>query len=275
MPYDLRITFTGLCLYTVEPGSNGGRSKLRVLMPKPMAGMEAHVARVLYDKAYEDPNADKPTWIPRSMDLTGEELEILVSRGKPIPAQLEYALPDNLADLYAYTGKGVPASLLTAKLGDPVASRVTLDSGYVTDWNEAGPWMMGMESRCLVWRFTWTIPGMGDPDSFDLKPKSGSPSTTLYPHDGRIDLLVYHAPAQEIPTSLLMPIVPTPVEPGTRAMHFCALYDLLDNVDPATEVMPQASVQFSGKPCLCGDSGGLMGATVATCMGGKAPVDPG
>ncbi len=277
MAFTLRITFSGLCLFVPEPAAGGSNGRMHVLMPG-MSGHhhhhaeDRHVAAVAYDTGHLVPGGT-PTGITAMASLTGRQL---------IPVAGEEAnlsLCGHIVDLREITGRAVDADHLGADAGKKLASRVTLGAGRITRvapgvcWE----WRPG-ELRPIANQVEWEIADVEGEQLTLVSELIGGGGEqkalgTLYPMDGRVNVVIYHEPPQDLPPEPLhLEHQPVPAR-GFTPPHFSAFYTLFGGPvptllpryrGPLTDCAPPANAcetfppELGGLPvtCLVAGTGG-------------------
>lgn len=249
MPFQLNITFAGMCLLVHDKGS----SRLQVLLPPTGHDhggppVPVHLARLLYEASQEQANG-APIGRLKALEMEGRALDLT-----NLPASAEFCpdLPPAVTRLSEATPRPVSRTLFGNAPGGRLLARVTLDRGEES-WHHPGVrWHLGSgpaEPRAIA--VTWTIEDVRA-DSLELRlaPLSGGASgetVELYPKEnGKLDLYLFHAPENEIPQSLPIRYLDGPApQPGERAEHFAAFYRLLEGPvgDPPVPVYPTAGVK--------------------------------
>lgn len=220
MPFTLRVSFHGMCLFVRE-----GTDALHVLMPATGGAAEddgcacePHVPRLIFDSAHLRPSQTAPDDALVHCSLKSKKLEL--PQGG---SAFEGTLPAELANLGP-----VRADVVSGENTELVTSRVLLRNGAVSDYAKGDCWMWQGQLQRLSHIIEWTVEDLPG-DSLDL-PLQGLTGTyagevpTLHPVNGVVELEVWHAPHTELPPDY---IIPPP--PGTRgaAQHFASYGKLL------------------------------------------------
>ncbi len=264
MAFTLRITFSGLCLFVPEPANGGPTGRMHVLMPGMFGahcGADRHVAALAYDTGHLA-QGGTPTGITAMARLTGQQLTPVAGE------EANLALCNHIVDLREITGRPVDPDHLGADTKKKLMARVTLGAGRITRvapgvcWE----WHPG-EFRPIAHKVEWEIPDVeGDALTLASEPigGGGAPKAlgTLYPMDGRVNVVVYHETTQDLPPEPL-PLEHQPVPPpGYTPPHFSAYYTLFGG--PVPNVMPRywgklADCPTLANPCelLPPDMGGM------------------
>lgn len=296
MSFDLRITFTGMCLFVPDgerlhvlmpaTGGHGGHGSHRhdhepaghmhgngsdpAGATHPGHGVEDHVVRLYFKSAYLRPGATGvgPELAPavamdrRVLDLAG------VSAGAIDPS-LDGC---ELVDLEPIVGERISRSLLAPEPvpGGRLVSRVTLAAGRVTGHAPGARWQLTDDGQevAMTYRVQWTVPVIHPGAAkhgleWALTNLDGTPAEDLprlFPVDGVIDVHVYHTPVRELP-----PGVPQ-VTRVTQADHFGAFYVLYDN--PRARPIPRFR---KNPPAEASGVRGPVGADPQTCMSAQSP----
>jgi hypothetical protein len=252
MAFTLRITFSGLCLFTPETTSGGG-SRMHVLMPG-MFGHhhdpeDRHVPVVVYD-AGALVQGGPSLGVPALARLTGHTLAI----GQGDTAGT--SLCSQIVDLAEITGRPVDPDHLGADSKKKLTARVTLHAGGITRVAPGVCWEMRPgELRPIAHRVEWEIPDFpGDSLALVAQPLGGGGMGrgmgTLYPRNGLLSLEILHETPQELPPEPLpWEHHPLPA-PGEHPKHFSAFYSLFG--EPVSVVLPRFSGMLEDAPALPG-----------------------
>lgn len=247
MAFTLRITFSGLCLFVPEPANGGSTGRMHVLMPGMFghhSGADRHVAALAYDTGYLV-EGGSPTGITAMARLTGQQFTPVAG------AEANLALCGHIVDLAEVVQRSVDPDVLGSDPQQKLMARATLGAGRITRvapgvcWE----WRPG-ELRPIAHKVEWEIPDVeGDALTLVSTPIGGGGSQqalgTLFPIDGRVNVVFYHETTQDLPPDPL-PVEQQPVPAaGFTPPHFAAYYDLLDG--PVTAVLPR----YRGGPGAC------------------------
>jgi hypothetical protein len=289
MAFTLRITFSGLCLFVPEPAAAGGTGRMHVLMPG-MSGHhhhgaeDRHVAAVAYDTGHLVPGGTH-TGITALAPLTGRQLTPVAGE------EASLSLCGHIVDLREITGVGVDPDHLGPATSGKLASRVTLGAGRITRvapgvcWE----WRPG-ELRPIANKVEWEIADVEGEQLTLVSELIGGGGEqkalgTLYPMNGRVNLVIYHEPPQDLPPEPL-PVDHQPVPArGFTPPHFTAFYGLFGGPVPtllpryhglvyegATIANPCETIppEMGGMPftCLVAGTGGGGGGTGGGGTGG-------
>lgn len=270
MAFTLRITFSGLCLFVPEPAAGGGTTgRMHVLMPGMFGdhcGADRHVAALAYDTGYLL-QGGAPTGITAMAPLTGQQLTPVAGEAANL------AMCDHIVDLRPVTGRPVDPDLLGADTNKKLMARATLGAGGITrvapgvcwEWNPG-------ELRPIAHQVEWEIPDVeGDSLTLVSEPIGGGGERkalgTLFPMNGRVNLIVYHETTQDLPPEPL-PVSRQPVPArGFTPHHFSAYYTLFDA--PASTMLPRYWGPPSDAPPLANPCAALppdMGGLAYTCL---------
>jgi hypothetical protein len=224
MSFDLRITFTGMCLYVPDPT----RGRMHVLMPRSGAGyahgeggahggheglegleghsghgrraertghnghadhgngVEEHVVRVFADAAHVVPGAGERTGtLAGLVKLDDRVLDLAGLDASPLHLDLSGR---QLADVGKIVGQPVPRKRLDGP-DEKVFCRVTLDGGAATGNASGAVWEVDGIEQPLTFRIEWTL--------FDVQSDGGALRLRLSTPDG--------TPAEEIPALFPIP----------------------------------------------------------------------
>lgn len=280
MPFDLNISFVGMCMFVPAP-AGPDPDRLHVILVEPPESahgnghgghahaVERHHARLLYNTAH-DRAGQRPAEDFNSIGLDYKVLDLSRLSGE-IDTTLE-----NVPDLSDITGKTIPREFVGDVPREGVAARITLAAGRVVDRGETGPWELEpppAPQRMIAFRVTWRIPGI-DADRLDwslggLNGMGGQPLTPLFPVEDEsapsgksIDLRIVNVPRHEIS---MTDIIPPPPPRGTESPHYGVLYTLFDK--PAVTPKPI----WRGEE---GRDGGGVGSAYS-CMEGKGKIGGG
>jgi hypothetical protein len=245
MPFTLKVSFTGMCLFVPDadrmhvllPGTAGGHGGAPAGGGSRHEGhdhrgegggnggghgghVEAHAARLVFDTAHLRPNGVRLDGIPASISLRNLLLELPAS-GRAFAGQLP-------ADLVRVNRAIRPEVFDPATAQDLLTSRVTLRSGRCTDHDPGACWDWDNGPRAMSHVVEWSIedfPG----DSLEnplqlLGGAAGGRVGPFFPVNGEVLLEVWHVPPAELPPVDDLPVVPSP---GDEAHHFAAFDRLL------------------------------------------------
>jgi len=273
MAFTLRITFSGMCLFVPEPVGGGSTGRMHVLMPAMSAhhnhhhGSEhRHVAALSYDAGALVQGGPK-LGVPALAGLGGHALTLGVGDTASL------ALCGHIPDLREVTQRPVDPDHLGADTGKKLTSRVTLSSGRITRvapgvcWE----WRPG-EFRPIAHRVEWEIPDVqGDRLTLEATPLDGGGTPrllgTLFPTDGRLDLVMYHETAPNLPPDPLPEEHQPVLMPGEHPPHFAAFYGLFG--DPVPILLPRYWGKLADCPAVANPCVALppdMGATAYLCI---------
>ncbi|HEY0152214.1 MAG TPA: hypothetical protein VGB92_09465 [Longimicrobium sp.] len=270
MAFTLRITFSGLCLFVPEPAASGTGGRMHVLMPGMSGhghhGEDRHVAAVAYDTGHLAPGGT-PTGLTAMAPLTGRQLIPVAG------AEASLALCGHIPDLGEITGQQVDPDLLGADTSNKLAARVTLGAGQITRVSPGvcWEWRPG-ELRPIANRVEWEIADVEGEQLTLVSELIGGGSGqkalgTLFPMNGRVNLIVYHEPPQDLPPEPL-PVEHQPVPPrGFTPPHFSAFYGLFSG--PVPTLLPRYRGPASEAPPLangCATIPPEMGGLPFTCL---------
>lgn len=253
--FDLRITILGLCLCVRDFADQ----RMHVLMPStgahahsPDGRVDQHLARLVYDRAYEMPGAtqmeNRPVFVPLengALDLTSVQ-----SRGG-----IDLSFPFEVVDLDPIVQERVNRSRLSLDTDGRVISRVSVGGGSITSLDAGGRWSFGESvPRHMAIAVDWTITGVSAdalrPTLSGMNGRADRAVPALHPIDGSIHLHIYHTPADELPPFADRGDLPAS---GELAEHFGAYYGLYDNPQarplPMYGVVPE-SISSSRIPAL-------------------------
>jgi hypothetical protein len=244
----------------------------------------AHLPRLIYDRAHENPNARQ---FLRSLQCLPLDQKALTLSG-PTASGFDPFLTTEIADLKGIVGGlEVSRELVGNSPGPAVGARVTLQAGRVTDC-EMGPVAKldgnGLGFSRLTSLVEWTIRGFTSTDfagrsslALTLTGLNGTSTVRLprlYPIGDAVIVEVWNAPENDLPGSGL-----DPTENG--AEHFAIFYDLYDPdftklPDAARSVPILADLQPAPlSTCFPPDQGGgpIVPGT-QTCMGSQGQLAP-
>jgi hypothetical protein len=260
--FDLRISFTGLCFWLVENG------KLWVLMPETHdhgPSEERHVAKLMYDRAYERAHQSDLSRDIACKDLARRDLAFVG------PAPLSLRLPSEILPLDAHHGK-VAVSLLGSAPDARLRTRIRLASGCICWYDPGIVWEVSPgsgEHRRLTYRVEWVIRNIeGEPlPAFDLSGFDGGTTQTvgpLYPIGDTIHLDIMHVPVAQLPRAR--------VQTSGATGHHAQLYKSLTSAGGAPVQLAPVDGQLFNTECEPGTILAL-GAEPIECMhgGGDLP----
>jgi hypothetical protein len=227
MSFDLRITFTGMCLFAPHPTTG----RMHALLPSFQgAGNDPahqHYPVLIYDVAYELPNS--PQFLRRLACVPLDRTSL--SLPQPVGSTATLVLPDEVADLDRVVGQGsLPKRYLTSDPNPELDCRVTMSAGAVTDY-KLGEYFLfgGGEARRMTWQLEWTIRGIQEDrlqwrlqalTSADPQPPG---LETLYPIGGVIHIKIHNVTCQYLPKRKVREL------PGYKAAeHFEGYYELIN-----------------------------------------------
>jgi hypothetical protein len=279
MAFTLRITFSGLCLFVPERAAGGSAGRMHVLMPGMSGhghhGEDRHVAALAYDTGHLAPGGT-PTGLTAMAPLSGRQLI-------PVAGQsANLALCGHIPDLREITGQQVDADLLAADTANKLAARVTLGAGQITRVSPGvcWEWRPG-ELRPIANRVEWEIADVEGEQLTVVSELIGGGGEqkalgTLFPMNGRVNLIVYHEPPQDLPPEP-EPLEHQPVPPrGFTPPHFNAFYGLFSGGVPT--LLPRYRGPLSEAPPLsngCAIIPPEMGGKPFTCLvAGSGDGDP-
>jgi hypothetical protein len=220
MPFDLRVSFSGLAMYVTRDGG-----QVEVLLPSVPGPAAPHGVRIEYDAAYETPGSTRLSGERRVVDLDARVLDLtgLSARDDSAPR-----LPEELPRLTDPAGR-VSAPLPGTPLDQTLAARVTMDAGRFQRHTPPMFSLPGGPSRDGQIRMEWTIEGItvdGDEDAVlpgrallgpDGTPRERLPD--LFPIGETIHLTVFNADPEPVPRPEIAP--DADVSPR---QHFAAFY---------------------------------------------------
>ncbi|HEX6368495.1 MAG TPA: hypothetical protein VF006_06175 [Longimicrobium sp.] len=270
MAFNLRITFSGLCLFVPEAPTGGTTGRMHVLLPGMFghhhAGADRHVAALAYDAGalVQGGPALGVTALAR---LTGYAL----SFGGGDSADLQ--LCGHIPDLREITGQSVDPDHLAADTRKKLVSRVTLGAGQITGvapgvcWE----WKPG-EFRPIAHQVRWEIPNV-DADRLTVvgTPLGGGGASktlgTLFPTDGQLNLTVLHETVENLPPDPLPADHQPALMPGEHPRHFAAFYGLFGG--PVPMRIPRYWGKLADCPPIANPCTAIppdMGATAYGCL---------
>jgi hypothetical protein len=271
MAFTLRITFSGLCLFVPERAAGGTAGRMHVLMPgmhghHHHAEEERHVAALAYDTGHLV-QGGTPTGITALAPLTNRQLTPVAGEAATL------ALCGQIPDLREITGRGVDPDHLGADTSKKLTARVTLGAGRITRVSPGvcWEWRPG-ELRPIANRVEWEIADVEGEQLTLVSELIGGGGEqkalgTLFPMNGRVNLVIYHEPPQDLPPEPL-PLEQHPVPArGFTPPHFTAFYGLFGG--PVPTLLPRFRGQLSEAPPLanpCQTIPPEMGAKPYTCL---------
>lgn len=274
MSFDLRTHFIGLALYVPqgeeamhvllpstaghvhpEPGPEqpGGRVHPNGEEPGDTHAVDAHFARVMFDKAYLKPGNPRLLREYVMLDLQGRVLDLRGLDAGP----LNPTISDELAPMDR-VAHPVERALVTELPDHRVAGRISFDAGALTDCSLGARWRLnGGNPLRLTLDTEWTIRGIkstdpnlgnapflpgrvlpGAQDPVDLPEEEKIKLPNLYPVADTIHLMVFYTVANQIPPAGKFDIG-EPDPDDDRPDHFLAYYGICnkrEDVTPALQV---------------------------------------
>lgn len=244
MPFDLRITITGLCLFVPDSRT---KHRLHVLLID--HEHHRHYPKLIYDKAHTNSANDKLAC--RNLDgvqmTFGDYGDVITG-----PVTL-----DEIVDLDVIAGVGKLDPRFVD--GDPrheVAARITLNAGQVTRIGRSADWIVRKDST-VVWEgkitteIDWTIRGiegstLKDQWNFvDLGTNQTAFGLELHPlgTPPLVEVSIYNSLLDDLP-----PFRPRPLPaPGEEAPHFDGFYRLYEeDVDPVVPILKGPALPIPG-----------------------------
>lgn len=216
--FDLRLTFSGLCMFV--PAKDG--KTMHVLMPVtgPSTGHPQHLSRLYHHPAFAtgtgNPSTPKK---PAAIDIEGRAIEL------KFPGTPTTALPASIVKISDICKKKVDPDLLQGAPHGPVTARVSMTSGQLGKPNDGLIWDIDGTAHELASLVTWTIHGIsGD----TLTVSVGGVDHTFRAISNAIDLLLFNVPSHEVPDEVPLQAKPIICPPkGHMAHHFMAFFDIL------------------------------------------------
>lgn len=222
MPFDLRVSFSGLAMYVTRDGGT-----VDVLLPSVPGPAAPHRVRIEYDAAYETPGSTQLSGERRVVDLDARVLDLT---GLPAQDDSDPRLPEDVPRLTSPAGQ-LSAPPPNTPLGDTLAARVTMDAGRFEKHAPPMFSLYGGQSPDAPIRMEWTIEGItvdGDEDAVlrgrALLGPDGTPQERLpdlFPIGETIHLTVFNAGTDPVPQPGTAP--PADVSPQE---DFAAFYSL-------------------------------------------------
>jgi hypothetical protein len=271
MGFQLKVHFTGLCLFVPDEIGSSGRGTMYVLMP-PTGTASTYGVHDHHVHLYlADASGSRPDRASR-VEMKGWGLEFGGAGGSS--AMNVY----RIVGLRQHTQKPVPRRHLGPQTSGggafhKPAARVTLGSGSITYHDPGAQWILGGEEVCLPYFVTWTIDVPQNQFKLELHdlidPGTKRFVADLGPSD--TEIWIAHAMPNDMPGSSGPPTQPP------EADHFIAFYDLYD--DPAHTPIPWADNPECQKtpifphPLIEHFAGpeGFLGASPFTCMTASGP----
>lgn len=220
--YELRIEFAGMCLFVHDPDEN----VMHVLMPRMTHvhnPQDQHVARGFVHDRYVSKiegeggcETGVAGW--HCTNLQGQTLDLTAVGNAPLEPSL---LGNDIIHLTRYLqGRRVPRRMLDGSDTSSLMAHVRLASGGLTRPNRGARWTLpGCRGRRMAISGHWVIPGLAG----SLTLQMGSETWELTPQGGRIEIAIFHAPADETPDA-----GPIPLPSDAVVHHFASFYSLLD-----------------------------------------------
>jgi hypothetical protein len=216
--FDLRLTFSGLCMFV--PAKDG--KTMHVLMPVTgsSTGHPQHLSRLYHHPAFAtgtgNPSTPKK---PAAIDIEGRAIQFKHQ------GTLTTALPDSIVKISDICGRKVDPELLEGAPHGPVAARISMTSGQLGKPNDGLIWDIDGTSHELASLVTWTIRGI---PGNTLTVSVGGVDHTFHAISNAIDLNLFNVPSHEVPDEVPLKAKPIICPPkGHMAHHFMAFYDIL------------------------------------------------
>lgn len=259
MAFDLRIKFSGLCLFVADPCE----PLMHVLMPDWRlggAGTEHH-ARIFLERGSEIVDADRP---PFPVDMKDHVLDL---RGLPSSsAGTTLELPHTVVDLHPTVYRKVPRKHLRRPADAIVGTRITVPRSRPVESVPGAMWsLLPYGTVEMTPQVVWTIPV----DADELKWKRASLRNggadpqdlrTVRPDGRTIELRISHVPDPDVCR------VP---DLGYESPHFPALYRLFTGARLKPRLVQHKPGDIPGEMCLRAE--GPRGGSPYTCMVAQAP----
>ncbi|HXB25065.1 MAG TPA: hypothetical protein VNV25_10085 [Gemmatimonadaceae bacterium] len=241
MAFDLKITFTGLCMFVIDKDNPVGPRLHVLLMECPHA---THSPVLLYDKSYADPQPS-PEWqyfLCAKLDNCSFDFPCDATT-PPDFDSLPISADNNVAgigDLDEFSGCGKLSRSYIDDSSQIAAARFTLRTGRTSGFGQGSPFTVETKgptiNRKLVHYTEWLIPNVNSTvlgreglllQCSYLTSQGDTPLILpLFAHNNQIRLVVMNAMAEDIP-----PNHPDTPMPGTPASHFGAYYECFDTSD--------------------------------------------
>jgi hypothetical protein len=227
MAFTLRIRFSGLCLFTVEPASGGNPEHVHVLLPKAVGSLHRHVPVLQFD----------PVHMLQGGSSTNVAAQLLL-RGFVLNVDgpnLDSRICNGIVDLGQVTHGPVRTELFADDPNNLLAARVTLNGGKMTRLRRGKCWMwVNGERRRLAHVAEWEIAMPGNSVQWVLGKLAGSPEPPVVPQlyptaDGILNVLVRHLTPGDLAFEAEEPTPPVSAE------HFTLYYPLFEG-NPGTAV---------------------------------------
>ncbi|HEV2148118.1 MAG TPA: hypothetical protein VGR37_12005 [Longimicrobiaceae bacterium] len=222
MGFQLKIVFTGLCLFV--PDDRSAETAMHVLLPDSSGhvshGGKQHYVRLYYDEGYEGGGVLTRRLRPVKIDHQA----LIVPR---LAGDAQVTLPRQIVNLSRFTNEPV-APEQTGKRPRKVRARVTLGSGLISGCDPGAYWELEGEPVCMTNRVEWTVP-VSDRDSISLQLEglnSGHDESLgpLHKINEEIVLYVYNATQEDLPPN--RPGIPQPRGRPHEAEHFEVYYEI-------------------------------------------------
>lgn len=283
MPFKLRVTFTGMCLFVPEPAKNCLHVLLLAPDEPPMVGrtasmkMERHFPRLFYNAAHDQPGTTDLSTDYRCISLEDKELDLTSVPG----LRSSLTPPASVADLTPFVSE-LEQTWIQADAPPKIAGHVILPatSASAPPACVSGPWSLGGDVQMDAYRVAWDLDSIAldqyqlEWELAGLRGTGDEPLVPLHelqmPFGPGIELRVKNVVRSES-TYGNPPIPPAPIA-HTAAPHFAAYYDLFGKPGPDLTFEPNhpsaAAVLGAGDPQLCG---GALG-DLFTCMLAQATL---
>ncbi|HEX2093139.1 MAG TPA: hypothetical protein VHG28_12080 [Longimicrobiaceae bacterium] len=288
MSFELRIHYTGLCLFAPDPTPPSGSACLHALL---LTHHHRHEPRLIYDRAYERESSPTTDGCLRCRDLNDRALKI-DGFGEPITPPI--TLPEEVVDLHMIAGvERLPRRFVEPDPGPKVAARVSTSVGRPGAPQRASLFTVpgGMPPdwpRRITTILQWKVKRKTGQDSVTLvladlrsraEPKVGR--ITLFPIGGTVDVWIYNA----LPDDLPPPVRVRNPGHGSPAEHFDAYYSLFVQgtkktpvlaESPPHQIPPRIPSECRGMGCLESTSGKKLRPETAhtdTCITAQVPLE--
>jgi hypothetical protein len=213
------------------PAEPGDPVKEQDADPEEDEEIEVHFTRLIYDTAYENPNAAELSRTYKVLDFTGRTLDL---RGLTTTGEgLHPVVPNEIPSMDRVQRHVDPALVQDGALDARLAARLALGSGAITNCLLGARFSLAGQDQRITVRSEWTVRGVTSDEPANggagarravlpAQPAAGLP-VPLYPIGQTIHLMVFNTTAEEFPPH--GPGFDVPMPRGD-AHHFAAYYPL-------------------------------------------------
>lgn len=266
MSFDLRIHFTGLVMFVPDDRIPASK-KLHVLLPStahhPDTDPMRHFPGLAFDTAYRNPNSIRPE---RKYDFVSLEGGLLNLASLPATPGIHLDLPAEIASLET-VAKRVEKKHVDDPVAHPLAARVTLATGALTDCALGASYALGLVSQAFTDHAEWTIRGIeskvgGDPGLPKMALGNGQELPNLFPIGDTIHLGVVNVVFSEFPPDGVDYVIAEVKGPAT---HFEMYYEVCPPIGGT--IIPQRGQPLLVQKGVGWPTKGSPQSPGATCIG--------